>query len=97
MKFRQRLGEEGIAVIEQGVFDRLRRTGVIQGDAALIDSSVLNNNIVYPHDVHLLVKAFKKMTQCATLHHIPVWWDDDEIKKRWRAFGLAKGVERAVW
>ncbi len=97
VKFRQRLGDEGVAFIEQDVFDRLRRTGVIQGDVALFDSTVLNSNIVYPNDVHLLVKAFKKMQQCAPLHHIPVWWDDDEIKKLWRAFGLAKGTERAVW
>ncbi len=95
--FRQRLGEEGIAFIEQEVFDRLRRTGVIQGDDALIDSSVLQSNIVYPNDVHLLVKAFKKMKQCAKLHHIPIWWDDDEIKKLWRAFGLAKGADRVSW
>lgn len=97
VKFRQRLGEEGIAFIEQEVFDRLRRTGVIQGDAVLIDSTVLNSNIVYPNDVHLLLAAFKKMKQCATLHHLPIWWDDDEIKTLWRAFGLAKGAERAVW
>ncbi len=97
VKFRQRLGEEGIAVIEQEVFDRLRRTGVIQGDDALIDSTVLESNIVYPNDVHLLVKAFKKMKQCAKRHHLPIWWDDDEMKKLWRAFGLAKGAERAVW
>ncbi len=97
VKFRQRLGEDGIAVIEQDVFDRLRRTGVIQGDAALIDSTVLNSNIVYPNDVHLLLAAFKKMKQCATLHHIPIWWDDDEIKKLWRAFGLAKGADRVTW
>ncbi len=95
--FRKRLGEEGIAFIEQDVFDRLRRTGVIQGDDALIDSTVLPSNIVYPNDVHLLVKAFKKMKQCATLNNLPLWWDDDEIKTLWRAFGLAKGTERAVW
>ena len=97
VKFRQRLGEEGIAIIEQEVFDRLRRTGVIQGDTALIDSTVLESNIIYPNDVHLLVKAFNKMKQCARLHHRPLWWDDDEIKTLWRAFGLAKGAERASW
>ncbi len=97
VKFRQRLGEEGVSMIEQDVFDRLRRTGVIQEDSALIDSSVLKNNIIHPNDVHLLVKAFKKMKQCATLNHCPLWWDEDEIKKLWRAFGLAKGAERAVW
>ncbi len=95
--FRQRLAEDGIAFIEQEVFDRLRRTGVIQGDDALIDSTVLENNIVYPNDVHLIVKAFKKMKQCATRHHLPVWWDDGELKTLWRAFGLAKGAERATW
>ena len=97
VKFRQRLGEEGIGFIEQAVFDRFRRTGVIQGDNALIDSTVLENNIVYPNDIHLLVKAFKKMKQCAKRHHLPLWWDDAEIKTLWRAFGLAKGAERAVW
>jgi IS5 family transposase len=97
VKFRQRLGEEGIAVIEQEAFDRLRRTGVIQGDDALIDSTVLESNIVYPNDVHLLVKAFKKMKQCAKRHHLPVWWDDGEIKRLWRTFCLAKGADRATW
>jgi hypothetical protein len=97
VKFRQRLGEEGIAVIEQDAFDRLRRTGVIQGDDALIDSTVLESNIVYPNDVHLLVKAFKKMKQCAKRHHLPVWWDDGEIKRLWRTFCLAKGADRATW
>lgn len=97
VKFRQRLGEEGIGVIEQEVFDRFRRTGVIQGDAALIDSTVLTNDIIYPNDVHLLVKAFKKMKQCAKLHHLPIWWDEDDIKKLWRAFGLAKGADRVSW
>ncbi len=95
--FRRRLGEQGIAVIEQEVFDRLRRAGVIQGDTALIDSTVLNNNLIYPNDVHLLVKAFKKMKQCARLHHLPLWWDEEEVKKLWRAFGLAKGADRVVW
>jgi IS5 family transposase len=97
VKFRQRLGEEGMARLEQEVFDRLRRTGVIQGDSALIDSSVLTNNIVHPNDVQLLVKAFQKMKQCATLNHLPLWWDDKELKTLWRAFGLAKGAERTVW
>ncbi len=70
---------------------------MIQGDDALIDSTVQENNIVYPNDVHLLVKAFKKMKQCAKRHHLPIWWDDDEIKTLWRAFGLAKGAKRATW
>ena len=97
VKFRRRLGEAGMAVLEEEVFARLRRAGVIDADMALIDSSVLPDDIIYPNDVQLLVKAFKKMKQCATLHTIPVWWDEAEVKQLWRAFGLVKGANRAVW
>ena len=95
--FRHRLGKEVMLLFYQGDYDRLRRTGVIHEDSALFDSSVLTNNIVYPNDVQLLVKAFKKMKQCAKLHRLQIWWDDDEIKKLWRAFGLNKGAERIAW
>jgi hypothetical protein len=57
---RNRLGEQGIAIIEEEVFEVLRRAGIVRGDNALIDSSALENNIVYPNDVHLIFKAFKK-------------------------------------
>jgi len=95
VKFRQRLGDAGMAVLEAEIFSRFRRAGVIEPDMALVDSSVLPNDIIYPNDVHLLVKAFKKMKQCATLHTIPVWWDETEVKQLWRAFGLVKGAKRA--
>ena len=95
--FRQRLGEKGIAIIEKEVFEVLRRAGIIQGDNALIDSSVLSNNIIYPNDVHLIFKAFKKMKQFAKMHNIPVWWNEDEIKKLWREFRLAKDKDRMGW
>lgn len=97
VKFRQRVGDAGIGVLEEEVFERFRRAGVIQGEMALLDSSVLPNDIIYPNDVHLLVKAFKKMKQCARLHKIPVWWDEQAVKQLWRAFGLAKGADRAQW
>lgn len=97
VKFRQRLGADGIAIIEEEVFTRFRRANVIQADMALIDSSVLPNDIIYPHDIHLLVKACKKMKQCATLHKIPVWWDDQAVKQLWRAYGLTKGADRHQW
>jgi len=97
VKFRQRLGVEGIEVIDDEVFARFRRAGVIQPDMALIDSSTLPNDIIYPNDVHLVVKAFKKMRQFAKLHAIPIWWDDDEVKQLWRAFGLNKGADRQHW
>lgn len=95
--FRKRLGEKGIAIIEKEIFEMLRRAGIIRGDNALIDSSVLENNIIHPNDVHLIVKAFKKMKQFAKLHNIPVWWDEDYVRKLWRDFNLGKRENRAVW
>lgn len=95
--FRKRLGEKGIAIIENEVFETLRRAGVIKGDNSLLDSTVLNNNIIYPNDVRLIFSAFKKMRQFAKLHKIPVWWDEDEIKRLWRGFGLNKGGDRAAY
>ena len=57
---RNRLGEQGIAIIEEEVFEVLRCAGIIRGDNALIDSSALESNIIYPNDVHLIFKALKK-------------------------------------
>lgn len=87
---RKRLGEEGISVIEKHIFEVFRRSGVIKGDNALIDSTVLENNIIYPNDVQLLYKAFSKLRQFALRHDIEIWWNDDEIKKKWRSFNLSK-------
>jgi len=95
--FRKRLGEKGIAIIEKEVFEVLRRAGIIQGDNSLIDSSVLNNNIIYPNDVHLIFKAFDKMKQFARLDKISLWWNEDEIKKIWREFRLSKENNRLEW
>lgn len=95
--FRKRIGEKGIEIIEKEVFDVLRQAGIIKGDNALIDSTVLNNNIIHPNDVRLIFSALKKMKQFAKLHKIPVWWDEDEVKKLWREFGLDKGDNRAAW
>ena len=94
---RNRLGEQGIAIIEKEVFEVLRLADIIRGDNALIDSSVLENNIIYPNDVALIFKAFKKMRQFCKLHNIPIWWNDDEIRKLWREFNLNKGNNRAAW
>ena len=59
----------------------LRSSGVINGDNALIDSTVLNNNIIYPNDVQLIFKSFSKMRKFAEKHGIQIWWNDDELKK----------------
>ncbi len=95
--FRKRIGEKGAEIIEKEIFEALRRSGVILGDNALIDSTVLNSNIIYPNDVQLIYKAFKKMRSFAKLHNIPIWWDDELLRKMWREFGLDKKGNRAAW
>ena len=37
------------------------------------------------------------MAQFAKLHGILVWWDEDEIKKLWREYQLAKKANRLEW
>jgi IS5 family transposase len=92
--FRKRIGAKGAAVIEEKVFNILRKTGVIKNDAQLIDSTVLEDNIIYPTDVQLLYKAFAKMKQFAKKNDLPVWWDEKYIKKLWRMYSLAKAKEK---
>jgi len=94
--FRKRPGEVGIAVIEQEVFEMLRRAGVISGGCALIDSTVLESDIIYPNDVHLIYKAFEKMRLFAKQHGIPLWYDDKALRRLRREFGLDKKGSRAV-
>jgi IS5 family transposase len=96
-RFRQRLGEKGIAIIETEVFELLRRSGIIEGDILMMDSTALSSNIVHPNDVMLIYKAFGKMKIFASHHQFPLWWDHPHIKKRWRAFGRAKKGERAAY
>lgn len=96
-RFRHRLGEQGIALIEAEVFERLRRAGILQGETLLMDSTVLASDIIYPNDVQLVYKAFEKMTDFAESHFLPLWWDHAHIKARWRAFGLAKPTERPAY
>ena len=92
--FRKRIGVKGAAIIEEEVFNILRKTGVIKNDAQLIDSTVLEDNIIYPTDVQLLYKAFAKMKQFARQNDLPVWWDEKYIKKLWRKYNLAKSKEK---
>lgn len=89
-QFRKRLGEKGMAIIEEAVFDRLQDAQAIEVDMRLMDSTVLESPIIYPTDVRLLYKAFHKMAILTTKAHIPTWWDEDEIKKLWRAYHLDK-------
>lgn len=96
-RFRQRLGEKGIAIIETEVFEFFRCSGIIKGDTLMMDSTTLSSNIVHPNDVMLIYKAFGKMKFFASHHELPLWWDHTNIKKRRRAFGRAKKGERAAY
>jgi IS5 family transposase len=96
-RFRQRLGEKGIAIIETEVFEFLRQSAIIKGDTLMMDSTALSSNIVHPNDVMLIHKAFGKMRIFASHYELPLWWDHPHIKKRWRAFGRARKGERAAY
>lgn len=95
--FRQRLGENGIAIIETEVFELLRQSGIVKGDTLMMDSTALSSNIIHPNDVMLIHKAFGKMEVFARDHELSLWWDNPHIKKRWRAFGRAKQGERVAY
>jgi IS5 family transposase len=87
-RFRQRLDEKGISVIEDQVFERLKGAGVINAETMLMDSTVLESPIIYPTDVRLLYKAFDKMSILATKAKLDLWWDHPHVKQRWRAYNL---------
>ena len=96
-KFRGRVGKKGIAMIEHHLFHHLRRSGAIKNDASLMDSTVLENNIIYPNDVLLLYKALGKMRLFARQLGITLWFDHAHIKARWRAFNRAGKGQRAAF
>jgi len=91
------LGKKGISIIETEIFNTLREAGVVDGDTLMMDSSVLENNLVYPNDVLLIYKAFGKMEIFARKHGIPLWWDNAYLKKRWRVFNMSQKKERAAY
>lgn len=96
-RFRKRLGEKGVAIIETEVFELLRRSGIVKGDTLMMDSTALSSNIIYPNDVILIHKAFGKMEIFARDHELSLWWDNPHIKKRWRVFNRAKKGERVAY
>ena len=96
-RFRKRLGEKGVAIIETEVFELLRRSGIVKGDTLMMDSTALSSNIIYPNDVILIHKAFGKMEIFARDHELSLWWDNSHIKKRWRVFNRAKKGERVAY
>src|ERR687893_400935 len=53
-RFRKRVGQEGISLIEDEVFTCLKRADVIEADMMLMGATVLESPIIYPTDVRLL-------------------------------------------
>ena len=89
-RFRQRLGEKGVSVIEEQAFMYLKRAAVINSDTMLMDTTVLQSPIIYPTDVRLLYKAFDKMAALAAKANLDLWWDHAYVKQRWRAYNLER-------
>jgi hypothetical protein len=86
--FRKRIGVEGVELMEEKLFFALRQAGVIQADALLQDSSVLESNIIYPTDIHLVYKALDKMQHFAKKKKITIWWDHKEVLQLRRSHNL---------
>src|SRR5713101_6462127 len=70
-RFRKRLGTKGMAVLEDVVFEQLRQAGVIQGDALLLYSSLLESNIIDPRDGRTPYKSFYKIDQFGRRQLLP--------------------------
>ena len=93
-RFRKRVGQDGISLIENEVFTSLQRVDIIEADMMLMDATVLDSPIIYPTDVRLLYKAFDKMAILATEGQIKPWWDAAHLKTRWRAYHLDRDNRR---
>jgi IS5 family transposase len=87
-RFRKRIGKEGALIIEDQVFEHLKRAAVIDADMMLMDTTVLESPIIYPTDVRLLYKAFGKMAAVARESRIELWWEPPHVKQHWRAYNL---------
>ncbi len=87
-RFRKRIGTEGTLIIEEQVFEHLKRAAVIDADMMRMDTTVLESPIMYPTDIRLIDKAFDKMAALATEAQLDRWWDHAQLKQRWRAYHL---------
>jgi len=87
-RFRKRIGTEGTLIIEERVFEHLKRAAVIDADMMLMDTTVLESPIMYPTDLRLIDKAFDKMAALATEAQLDRWWDHAHLKQCWRAYHL---------
>ncbi|MGK5094844.1 transposase [Deltaproteobacteria bacterium TL4] len=94
---RSRLGSKGVDLIEEEVFRPLRKVGAINNDSMLTDSSVLENKIIYPNDVRLVMVALKKIKRWSTNHGQTLSWSNHEVKQIWREFHQTKKASRRLY
>ena len=58
-RFRERIGNEGVKLIEETTMKLIKDHNLIKSKTVLIDSTVSPSNIAYPSDMHLLDDARK--------------------------------------
>lgn len=63
VKFRKKIGLEGVKLIEQEVLNSLKRAKLLKGRKLVCDTTVVPSNIAYPTDVSLLEKVRQKAVQ----------------------------------
>ena len=61
---------------------------------SLIDSTVLNSNVIHPNDVQLVFSALKRMVLWAHKHKVALWFVHKEVKQLWRSFHQDKNANR---
>jgi len=60
-RFRQRLGVDGVRLVEDAIKKQLRKEGRISGRTQVIDTTAAEKNIAYPTDTNLLAKGIERV------------------------------------
>jgi len=60
-RFRQRLGVDGIGIVEDAIKKQLKKDGRISGRTQVIDTTAAQKNIAYPTDTNLLAKGIERV------------------------------------
>jgi len=60
-RFRQRLGADGMRLVEDVIKRQLKRDGRISGRTQTVDTTAMEKNIAYPTDTNLLAKGIERV------------------------------------
>lgn len=60
-KFRKRIGSKGLMLIEEALYEELRKAGLIRGRTIIADTTVQPKNVQYPTETSLLDRGRKKI------------------------------------